>query len=108
MSTTEKVRVRGLVERTRITIVDVAGKGRSVIDAESTAKSDDNMTIDDVVNDDEKNDDHDNDDDDDITTEGTDVEGNHGRWEMEVARVYERTLVEMGTSLENDGGVGLG
>lgn len=32
----------------------------------------------------------------------------HRRWEMEIARVYERTLVELGTSLDASGLGGFG
>ena len=87
LSTTEKVRMRGLVERTRVAVVEVAAKGESVADAGSVAQTDteDGFTT---------NDDND------------DEEGNHGRWEMEVARVYERTIVELGMSLDASGGFG--
>jgi len=91
LSTTEKVRIRGLVEETRVAVVKVAGKGGSVTDAGSMAQMDDDLTTDD-------NDDHED------AMEGLQVEGNHGRWEMEVARVYEKTIVELGMSL--DTGIG--
>ena len=73
--------MRGLVERTRVAVVEVAGKGGSVTDNESVARS--NFTTDDEA------------------VEGMQVDGNHGRWEMEIARVYERTIVELGVSLTN-------
>lgn len=97
LSTTEKVRMRGLVERTRVAVVEVAANGESVADARSVAQTDteDGFTAND-----------DNDDDEDDAMDGTQVEGNHGRWEMEVARVYERTIVELGMSLDASGGFG--
>ncbi|KAK0509179.1 hypothetical protein JMJ35_008550 [Cladonia borealis] len=95
LSTTEKVRMRGLVERTRVAVVEVAAKGGSVAGAGSAAQTDteDGFTT------------NDNDDGDDAMDERQ-VEGNHGRWEMEVARVYERTIVELGMSLDASGGFG--
>ena len=95
LSTTEKVRMRGLVERTRVAVVEVAAKGESVAGARSVAQTDteDGFTT------------NDNDDEDDAMDD-TQVEGNHGRWEMEVARVYERTIVELGMSLDASGGFG--
>lgn len=97
LSTTEKVRIRGLVERTRVAVVEAAGKGGSVTDTESVARSnveteDDSMT----------------DYDEDIIIDGTQVDGNHGRWEMEVARVYEKAIVELGVSLDTSGTGGFG
>ena len=90
LSTTEKVRMKGLVERTRIAVVEIAGKGSSVTGTESMAQSHDD-TGNDLMTDD-------NDDMDD-----QEVNGNHGRWEMEIARVYEKTIVELGLSLEGSG-----
>ena len=97
LSTTEKVRIRGLVERTRVAVVEVAAKGESVADAGSVAQTDTEdggFTT------------NDNNEDEDDAMDGTQVEGNHGRWEMEVARVYERTIVELGMSLDASGGFG--
>ncbi|KAL2042073.1 hypothetical protein N7G274_005261 [Stereocaulon virgatum] len=88
LSTTEKVRLRGLVERTRVAVVEVAGKGVSVADAQTGIETEDEFT---------------NDEDEDenfMEVDEMHVEGNHGRWEMEVARVYERTIVELGMSLD--------
>lgn len=92
LSTTEKVRMRGLVERTRIAAVEVAGKGGSVTDAESAVQT--NMEREEGITTDEEEDDD---------MEGMQVDGNHGRWEMEVARVYEKTIVELGLSLDANG-----
>ncbi|KAF6226253.1 hypothetical protein HO133_009119 [Letharia lupina] len=97
LSTTEKVRMRSLVERTRVAAVEVAGKGGSVTDTESVAQS--SM---------ETEDDFTTDNDEDDIMEEMQVNGNHGRWEMEIARVYEKTIVELGVSLDTSGMGGLG
>lgn len=87
LSTTEKVRLRGLVEGSRLAVVEVAGRSANTNDAGSSARSraetDDELTTDDDMMDNEEND-----------------EGSAG-WEMEIARVYERTLVELGVSLNH-------
>lgn len=46
--------------------------------------------------------------DDDDAMDDRVVEGNHGRWEMEVARVYEKTIVELGMALESSASGGFG
>lgn len=83
--------MRGLVERTRIAVVEAAGKGGSVTDTESVTRS--NLETEDGFTTDNEDD----------TMEGIQVDGNHGRWEMEVARVYEKTIVELGVSLDTSG-----
>ncbi|MCJ1453838.1 hypothetical protein MMC28_004187 [Mycoblastus sanguinarius] len=87
LSTTEKVRLRGLVERTRVAVVEVAGKGGSATDFGSAVQTEDDLTT----------------DDDDEAMQDVQLEENRGRWEMEVARVYEKTLVELGVSLDTSG-----
>lgn len=88
MSTTEKVRVRGLVERTRVAIVEVAGKGGSVTEISRSSQIEGEGNT---------------------MTEGDDImidydlERGDGGWEMEVARVYERTIVDLGQSLDMAG-----
>ena len=89
--------MKGLVERTRVVVVEVAGKGGSVTDSGAVSRSD-------MENEDESTTDHDEDD----GMEGMQLGGNHGRWEMEVARVYEKTLVELGLSLDASGMGGFG
>ena len=84
--------MRGLVERTRVAVVEVAGKGESVTYTESMARSNDDTRVD-----------YTTDDDVDDAMEGMQVDGNHGRWEMEIARVYEKTIVELGLSLSTSG-----
>ncbi|KAL6714069.1 hypothetical protein ACLMJK_008563 [Lecanora helva] len=86
VSTTEKVRMRSLVERTRIAVVDAADKDGSTIDGQSAAQSEDDFVAD-------------TDDDEDDEMEGSRLDGNHGRWEMEIARTYERTIMELGMAL---------
>jgi len=88
VSITEKVRMRGLVERTRVTVVEVAGKGAYVTDIGDAAPTHyDSTTEDDNAD----------------TMDGLSVEGNHGRWEMEIARVYEKTIMELGMALDTSG-----
>ena len=89
LSTTEKVRLRGLVERTRVTVVEVAGNRGSVDDA-SRATETQTDTEDDLSTTDNEN-----------AMEGVEDADGHGRWEMEIARVYERTVVDLGQSLDS-------
>ncbi|KAI9872079.1 MAG: hypothetical protein M1830_002088 [Pleopsidium flavum] len=93
VSQTEKVRIKGVVERTRVGVVEVAGKGEESADGTTQ----DGMTEDSNVEDISVS----------VTEEEGDVEmdggDGHGGWEMEVARVYERTIVELGDSLGVDG-----
>ena len=88
LSTTEKVRMRGLVERTRVAVVEVAGKPGSSVKAGSEMQTEDDFMTD---------------NEDDRVSGAVQVDGNHGRWEMEVARVYEKTIVELGLSLDMSG-----
>lgn len=92
LSTTEKVRMKGLVERTRVVAVEVAGKGGSLTDTGDVLQSD--M---------ETEDDFTTDYDEDDVMEGMRLGGDNGRWEMEVARVYEKTIVELGVSMDASG-----
>lgn len=88
LSTTEKVRARGLVERTRVTVVEVAGK-RGSVDVSKTNETPTD-TEDDLLT--TENDD---------AMEGVEDDDGHGRWEMEIARVYERTIVDLGQFLDS-------
>lgn len=103
--TTEQVRIKGLVERTRIAVVEVAGKdGRMmmdldsmdldsacrIIETEDDFTADSNETMDESTNDNE-------------ITPGFNTQEGSGNWEMDVARVYERTIVELGLSLDSFG-----
>lgn len=89
--------MRGLVERTRVAVVEVAGKGASVTDTGRVARS--NWDTEDYLT---------TDYDEDEVMEGMQLDGNHGRWEMEIARVYEKTIVELGVSLDTSGMGGFG
>ena len=104
--TTEQVRIKGLVERTRVAVVEVAGKdgrmmmmgldsmdldsARRIIETEDDFTTDGNETMDESTNDNE-------------TTPGFNTHEGSGKWEMDVARVYERTIVELGLSLDSFG-----
>ncbi|OCK84561.1 hypothetical protein K432DRAFT_257551, partial [Lepidopterella palustris CBS 459.81] len=77
ISTTEKVRMKSVVERTRVTVVDI-------------------MSVGDVHPDDGEE--HmDTDEDDSMDEDENDVEGN--LWEMDIAKVYEITIGELGDTL---------
>jgi len=91
LTTTEKVRIRGLVERTRVAVVIAAGKDWSVDERSRVTETDENLTSDD-----------------DVMMEGTDTGEEYRSWEMDVARVYERTIVDLGAALDvsNDGALG--
>lgn len=79
MSGTEKVRIKSLVERTRVTVVEVMSKGEYDAGMDEDAQTED---------------DENNDDDDMLDYDaGTD-------FDMEIARVYDKTLVELGDTLE--------
>ena len=84
--------MRGLVERTRLAVVEVAGKGGSVDGIDSVVQPSVD-TEDEFTTNEETDDDIDD-------MEAMQVNGNHGRWEMEIARVYEKTIVELGVSLD--------
>ena len=92
LSTTEKVRMRGLVERTRIAVVEVAGQAGSMTDTGDVLRFNT-----------ETEDDCTTENDEDDVMEEMQPDGNHGRWEMEIARVYEKTIVELGLSLATSG-----
>ncbi|MCJ1246942.1 hypothetical protein MMC30_004153 [Trapelia coarctata] len=91
LTTTEQVRIRGLVERTRVAVVVAAGKDKSVDERPRVTETDENMTTDD-----------------DVTMGGTEGGEELGKWEMEVARVYERTIVDLGAALDVSSGGALG
>ncbi|KAI4124204.1 MAG: hypothetical protein LQ341_007096 [Variospora aurantia] len=90
LSTTEKVRIRGIVERTRVAVVDVAGKDGSLADVKKVPLS---------ATDTEEDFDVTEEDDADILED----ESSHRRWEMDIARVYEKTIMELGMALDASG-----
>ncbi|KAK3682844.1 hypothetical protein B0T22DRAFT_295426 [Podospora appendiculata] len=98
MSRTDMVRCKSIVEMTRVLIVDVMTKER---EPEDVAEEEDGpWTADDtdieMANDAEDGEDDGEDDDDDDDED----------MQMDVARVYENTLVQLGLTLGEGGGVG--
>ncbi|KAL8950322.1 MAG: hypothetical protein Q9222_003645 [Ikaeria aurantiellina] len=95
ISTTEKVRMRGIIERTRIVVVEVAGKDgslagtASVHQSQTDTEDDFNMTEDTEIDD-------------------LEDESSHRRWEMDIARVYEKAIVELGLALDTSSSNGRG
>ena len=84
--------MKSLVERTRIAVVEVAGRAESMTDIGDELRFDTETEGDFTTDNDE-----------DDVTEEMQPDGNHGRWEMEIARVYEKTIVELGVSLDTSG-----
>ena len=81
--------MRGIVESTRIAVVEAAGKDEILPDVSTVTQS--RMT--------------DTEDDFNVTTEDEDMdvledENSHRRWEMDIARVYEKTIMELGMALD--------
>jgi hypothetical protein len=91
---TEKVRIRSLVERTRVSVVEAFKRG----DFESNGAE---MT-DAETDDDDLNMDGDASNEDDLIIEGAEdfVDEEEATIDMQIARVYDRTIVELGDSLE--------
>ena len=100
LSITEKVRMRGIVERTRVAVVDVAGKDGGLADVKSASRYTTTDTEEEDFN---------------VGTT-SDGDNNHPdvmederstrRWEMDIARVYERSIVELGMALDSTGNHG--
>lgn len=84
--------MKGLVERTRIAVVEVAEQAGSVTDTGDVLRFI-TETEDDCTTENEEDD----------VMEEIQPDENHGRWEMEVARVYEKTIVKLGVSLDTSG-----
>ena len=80
LNTTQKVRIKSLVERTRVLVVELMASLEPMEEDES--------------------------DDDGSASEEEGMQTSDlepvGRWEMEVAKVYDRTLVELGDVLGGD------
>lgn len=91
LSITEKVRLRGLVQSSRLAVVEVAGRGGDINEIDNGARSQ-------LPTDDE----YPTDDDTDAMRD-EEVDGVSAGWEMEIARIYERTLVELGATLNPSG-----
>lgn len=94
LSQTEKVRIRGVVERTRVKIVEVAGKGTEGDTSQGEGP--------DMSATEEEEEDYNESTDVDMDVDGDDRDGPTSL-EMELARVYERTIVELGETLAPDG-----
>ena len=89
IDTTKKVRMKGIVERTRTAVVEVASRSGSVTDHMScqparrvTSDEDTTMEYEDDFNDEMLADDE------------------RGDWGMKVATVYEKTIMLLGESLD--------
>ena len=83
LTTTDKVRLRGLVERSRVAVVMAATKSSSFDGISKVTETEGTSTTDD-----------------DARMTGIDDYDGHDRWEMKIARVYERTLVDLGAALD--------
>lgn len=84
---TKKVRMKGTVERTRTAVVEVAARNESNIDDMSNQQTR------------HTGDDTNMEDDDDFDEEMLTDEG-RGSWDMKIARVYEKTIMLLGESLD--------
>lgn len=94
IDTTKKVRMKGIVERTRKAVVEVAAKGGGSIEDVSSLSGQGITSDEDTIMEDD-------DSDDDMATIG-----GRDNWEMKVATVYERTIVLLGESLDAPGNDG--
>jgi len=85
VSGTEKVRIRSLVERTRVSVMEAFKKGEFELEPED--KDEDKMETDDEG---------------ELVLEGDNFEDaeEEDSWDMQLARVYDHTVVELGDSLE--------
>lgn len=84
VSNTEKVRIRSLVERTRVSAIEAFKKGEF-----------DNEELDEVASNQNE------DGDDDLVMDGDVIEEDQDdSWDMQLARLYDHTVVELGDSLE--------
>ena len=95
IDTTKRVRMRGIVERTRVAVVEISAKEGSVADNGSIQQltSEEDTALEDDATQNE---------------EDRDAPGeSQGNWEMEVARVYEKTIVLLGESLDSSAAGGL-
>ena len=84
MSGTEKVRIRSLVERTRVAVLEAFKKGE----------------FDEEPREQEEGEDEDEDMEGGLVLEGEDFDEEEDSWDMQLARVYDRTIQELGDALE--------
>lgn len=91
VSGTEKVRIRSLVERTRVGVVEAFKRGEFEFEGEE---------LEEEVGEDEM--DMDTEMDGELVLEGADLQGaeEEESYDMQLARVYDRTIQELGDSLE--------
>lgn len=91
VSGTEKVRIRSLVERTRVCVMEALKRGEFEDEGpDEEERPGDSMDVD-------------TDTDGELVLEGDgglDDEEEEDSWDMQLARVYDRTIVELGDSLE--------
>ena len=88
VSGTEKVRIKSLVERTRVCVVDVMSKGEfeeddqdeSMVEETGESEMEGDLILEEPLH-----------VDDDVEDEN---------WDMQVAKVYDRTLVELGETMD--------
>ncbi|THZ22410.1 hypothetical protein D6C90_09419 [Aureobasidium pullulans] len=90
VSGTEKVRIKSLVERTRICVVEVVNRGEFDEDDDLDEPSPEDTDMDGALILDE------DDGPQDINVDDTEDDD----WNMQVARVYDKTLVELGDSMD--------
>lgn len=81
---TEKVRLKSIIKRTRLHVVKLAEKSMSTpnLPIDTDGKDDDEMDIE--------------------TGDETDVDGDdleHEEWEIEVMKVYDRSLIQIGEGI---------
>ena len=94
-TTTDKVRIRGIVSKTRIAVFEVASKSDGEEETQDGTETDTNMGTDMTTDDDSMN-----------LNNALDLD-DRADWEMDVAKVYERTIVELGHTLDAPGNPGL-
>jgi len=78
VSSTQKVRMKSIVERTRLCVIEVMDNKDFDYTTEDEPETGDEDGIDDLDDD--------------------DIDGGAG-WEMEIAKVYDRTIVELGDAI---------
>ena len=87
-TTTEKVRIRGIVSKTRIAIFDVASKSNGEEETQDGTETDAGTGLGMITDEDSMS-----------LSHAIDLD-DRADWEMDVARVYERTIVELGLTLD--------
>lgn len=88
VSMTEKVRIKSIAETSRIVVVEARDREENEI-----MEDDDDIDLDGGANDDDE------DDEDEVFGTEDRYIGGPGRWEMEAARIYEKTIQLLGDEL---------